>query len=243
MAGLGETCSHIASVSLTVTQKEAYWVLPTRIKEVPYAPIKSINFIGKSKSHSILASCTSSSSSASPSPSTSTSPSPVGPSPLPSPVASPTHHPGALNPPSCDELNVFFSSLASVSSSKPALLSLIEPYSSKYVPRSLDEDLPMCLSNLFKPENLTCSYGELLQLVKEFDITVTPNQIEAVESKTRLQSKSSLWFRMRCGRITASKFRAVCHTDESSPSVSLIMSICHPNLPVWQQHGVASMKN
>ena len=52
MAGLGETCSHIASVlwavesgvrhrdSLTVTQKEAYWVLPTRIKEVPYAQLR-----------------------------------------------------------------------------------------------------------------------------------------------------------------------------------------------------------
>ncbi len=53
--------------------------------------------------------------------------------------------------------------------------------------------------------------------------------VKAVEMKTRDQSNSRLWFRMRAGRITASKFKAVCCTDLSSPSLSLILSICHPN--------------
>lgn len=47
MAGLGESCSHIASLlwavesgvrirdSMTVTPKKAYWVIPNGIKEVP----------------------------------------------------------------------------------------------------------------------------------------------------------------------------------------------------------------
>ncbi len=35
---------------------------------------------------------------------------------------------------------------------------------------------------------------------------------------------------MRAGRITASRFKAVCHTDPSNPSKSLNMSICHPEL-------------
>ena len=60
MAGLGETCSYVASLlwtiaagvdrreSLTVTQKSAYWVMPPAIKTVPYAPICSIDFVGKS---------------------------------------------------------------------------------------------------------------------------------------------------------------------------------------------------
>ena len=61
-------------------------------------------------------------------------------------------------------------------------------------------------------------------------ITITPQQAQTVESKTRLQSKSSLWFRMRCGRITASKFKSAAHTDPASPSLSLVMSICHPEL-------------
>ena len=51
MAGLGESCSHVASLlwavesgvrireSMTVTEKKAYWVIPGSVKEVPYAPI------------------------------------------------------------------------------------------------------------------------------------------------------------------------------------------------------------
>ena len=54
MAGLGESCSHVGSLlwaveagvrlrdSMTVTQKKAYWVIPTSIKEVPYSTIKDI---------------------------------------------------------------------------------------------------------------------------------------------------------------------------------------------------------
>lgn len=62
MAGLGETCSHVGSLlwaveagvrirdSMTVTQKKAYWVIPTAVKEVPYSKIKDMNFQGKSAS-------------------------------------------------------------------------------------------------------------------------------------------------------------------------------------------------
>ena len=47
MAGLGDTCSHVASMlwaiesgvclreSMTVTQKKAYWVIPNNIEDVP----------------------------------------------------------------------------------------------------------------------------------------------------------------------------------------------------------------
>jgi hypothetical protein len=150
-----------------------------------------------------------------------------------------------LDPPSHDEINNFFSSLASESSTKPAILSLIEPYSSSYVPKSLDEDLPMCLSSLFKPENLTCTYGELLQMSKEYNLFVSSDQIQVVESNTKFQSKSSLWFKMRSGRITASTFKSVCQTDEASPSISLIMPICHPELSrfsVLQRHGAVTMR-
>ena len=60
MAGLGETCSHVASFlwaveaggrmrdSMTMTQKKAYWVLLPSVKEVPYAPLSHINFLGRS---------------------------------------------------------------------------------------------------------------------------------------------------------------------------------------------------
>lgn len=56
MAGQGECCSHIASVlfyietwnrineKLTCTQVKCTWLLPTAVKEVPYAPIADIDF-------------------------------------------------------------------------------------------------------------------------------------------------------------------------------------------------------
>ena len=60
MAGLVETCSHVASLlwaiaagverqeSLTVTQKSAYWVRSPPIKAVPYyAPMAEVTFTGK----------------------------------------------------------------------------------------------------------------------------------------------------------------------------------------------------
>ena len=59
VAGLGETCSHVASVLLaieagvrqrelmTVTNRRAYWVQPTYVKDVPYTPVTDINFTGQ----------------------------------------------------------------------------------------------------------------------------------------------------------------------------------------------------
>ena len=57
----GECCSHVASLlwaieagvrvrdSMTVTEKKAYWVMPNGVKDVPYAHVKCIKFIGKKK--------------------------------------------------------------------------------------------------------------------------------------------------------------------------------------------------
>ena len=66
MAGLGETCSHVASLlwvtatgvekrdSLTVTQKSAYWIMPPAIKTVPHAPLAEISFVGKKRKNAII---------------------------------------------------------------------------------------------------------------------------------------------------------------------------------------------
>ena len=66
MAGLGETCTHVASLlwaaaagverreSLTVTQKSAYWVIPPAIKTVPYVPLSEISFDGKKRLELLL---------------------------------------------------------------------------------------------------------------------------------------------------------------------------------------------
>lgn len=112
MAGIGESCSHVASLlwavesgvrirdSMTVTQKQAYWVIPNAVKEVPYAPVQNINFQGKKGSHMKRTAARSS--------------------------QSPTSDLEKV--PSDEEMTTFFTSLASCSS-KPAILALVEPHS------------------------------------------------------------------------------------------------------------------
>ena len=64
MAGQWESCSHVAALlwaieagvrirdSMTVTDKKAYWVMPTTMKEVPYSKVRDIEFVGKKRSAS-----------------------------------------------------------------------------------------------------------------------------------------------------------------------------------------------
>ena len=215
MAGLGETCSHVATLlwaiatgvekrsSLTVTQKSAYWVMPPAIKSVPYQPIGEINFVGKKRkcSHSSTREIHSD--------------------------ARPKKHVPAVSSMDSEQL---FRALSSCEGAKPAVLAAVPPYCEAYIPATLAEDLPMVLSELYKNEHLTLGYHSLLQLAKNTTLTVTAEQAKAVETKTRAQSNSRIWFRMRAGRITGSKFKTACHTDPASPSKSLIMSVCYPEL-------------
>ena len=45
---------------------------------------------------------------------------------------------------------------------------------------------------------------------------------------TRSQSKSNVWLRFRSGRVTASRFYQVVHTNLYKPALSLIHNICYP---------------
>ena len=90
--------------------------------------------------------------------------------------------------------------------------------------------MPLCLSELFKSEYLNWNYGELSTLAAKYEVSVTEEQAALVENKTRLQSNSRLWFHMRTGRITASRFKSACRTNPAQPSISLTMAICHPEM-------------
>ena len=106
----------------------------------------------------------------------------------------------------------------------------MEPLTSKFIAKSLEENLSLCLSELFRTEHLQSNYGELLKHTGEYVISITPEKAELVESKTKAQSKSPISFKMRIGQITASRSKSAAHTNCSSPSVSLIMSIYHPEM-------------
>lgn len=215
LPGLGESCSHVSSLlwlvavgvekrdALTVTQKSAYWVMPPAVRSAPYLPIKEIDFIGKKKKASSMT--------------------------INEKEAASAPKCRKFDTPTLEEEKLFLDSLASMERARPAVLSVLPGYADKYIPSALSLDLPRLLTDLYKPSHLKMSYFELLQLSSKVVVSITDEQRKTVELNTRDQSKGKLWFRMRAGRITASKVKAVCHTDPSSPSLSLVMSICHPD--------------
>ena len=219
MAELGECCSQVASLlwavecgvryreSLTVTQRPAYWAIPSSVKDIHYAPVRQIDFQGKK------ASLTKMTADSTPN----------------QPAASVSTVCNDVDNPSQEDLCQLFSALA-VSSSKPAILALVEPHCESYVPSSLSGGLPIILSTLYNSEFLSLNYSELLLKASECVISVTPEQADLGENLTRGQNKSRLWSRMRSGRITASRLKDACCTDPAKPTETIISSICHPEL-------------
>lgn len=66
----------------------------------------------------------------------------------------------------------------------------------------------------------------------------------SVESKTRLQSNSRLWFRMRTGRIMASRFKSACRTNPAQPfHQQLYVILKWLSLEVLLHHGVVNMSD
>ena len=114
--------------------------------------------------------------------------------------------------PAADEFDTFYESL-SYSGTKPAILSLIPKYSSSYVPKRLLPTFPQPLQLLHLPEYMDLEYHELLKVCETLHIEITKETALTVEKETRLQSSSKLWFRYRAGRVTASRIKAVLHSD------------------------------
>ena len=134
-----------------------------------------------------------------------------------------------VTPPSQTEQENFFCEIAKEQSKKPLILSIIKPYSDIFVQSS--DHLPKLLHGLFKPEYLDKNYTELLTLAENYlQEKVTPAMVDHLDHVTHGQSKSKHWFHYRAGRVTASRFKQVIHTDPHQPSLSLLNSICYPDI-------------
>lgn len=224
MAGLGEACTHIAALlfaieasvklrdSKTVTEEKAYWLLPTSVKGVKYKECSEIDFTSaktlKKKLDCKLDLCATSNSSAC---------TPKGAATYKSKIPEPTEN----------ELSALFEGLYNTNS-KPAILSLIAPYSDDYIPQPMKENFPTVLTELRDENAIQLNYSELLKQCQNTEISVTAEQAKVVENATREQSNSKLWYRFRAGRITASKMKTACCTDPTLPAQSLIKSVCYP---------------
>ena len=219
MAGLGETCTHIAAVLFyleantrirgikTCTQKECEWIIPSSLKTIEYLPTKDIDFSsarGKKRKLDEMMEID---------------------DPAEFPCDLVTVSQGAS--PTDLEMKLLFEKL-NLAGTKPAILSLIPPYSDEYVPKSSGDILPKPLKSLHQPSYLQLEYNELLNICETVSIQVTDETAEALEKETRLQSKSNLWYKHRAGRVTSSCMKAVCHTNVANPAQSLVKSICYP---------------
>ena len=214
MAGLGETCTHIAAVlfyleavhkfeeAKTCTQGLCKWSVPT-LKKISYLPIKDIDFTSakgkKRKLDQALEGIASEESAAV--------------------IAKEGSRP------SDDDFRCYYSNI-SQQGTKPSVLSLIPEHSDNYVPKIYQPQFPQPLTALRKTEYMKMDYHELLAVCENVSISITQEMSTLIETETQKQSDSKLWFKYRAGRVTASRMRAVCHTSLANPSASLVKSVC-----------------
>ncbi|KAJ8017633.1 hypothetical protein HOLleu_44819 [Holothuria leucospilota] len=221
-AGLGGTCTHVsallfmveASVRIrgtkTVTQEKAYWLLPSSISTVPFAPVSDIDFTSASRKRQLLDSAISSVSDEN---SNQQFPTPTF------PVAK-----RKIPPPTESEIAFFF---------------ITSPYNEDYVPLSLQKGFPKPLTELRSDRFLQMSHEELIGECKKIEVTITQGEADVIEQHTKSQADCKLWFRYRSGRVTASRMKAVCHTKISKPSASLVKAICYPEIAKFQTKATA----
>lgn len=88
--------------------------------------------------------------------------------------------------------------------------------------------LPATIASLFDPKYKELSSAHLqveCERIFTNDLKVTKEEAKFLAESTKLQSRSLVWHEHRMGRLTASKFGAICHTNYDSPSHSLVTSI------------------
>ena len=97
-----------------------------------------------------------------------------------------------------------------------------------YISKSSLGTFPQPLKSLQKPQYIDLNYLDLLDVCESTEIQITSEMSMAVKIETRLQSHSKLWYTHRAGRVTASRMKAICHTNVANPSQSLNKSVCYP---------------
>ena len=149
-----ESCSHVASVlfyieawtrilgKLSCTQVKCTWLLPSYVKEVPYARVRDIDFSSARKLKANLDAKIDS----------------IG-ERREVCVASLGSNLRTIKVPTLSELNNLCRQLIK-GKVKPVALSLIEPYSDQFVLKSRQI---LTISGLFDPENMSLSYPDLLK--------------------------------------------------------------------------------
>ncbi|KAK4884885.1 hypothetical protein RN001_001156 [Aquatica leii] len=125
-----------------------------------------------------------------------------------------------------DELNKLLCDIHEAGTSA-ALMRVVEPFATSLATLETPPLLSL-YNNLYKEEHQNKSYEELAELASEIPQFITNEECETIELATKSQSTCKEWYNQRSGRITASRFKAVCRTSLSKPSISLLKTICYP---------------
>ncbi|KAL3888779.1 hypothetical protein ACJMK2_001139 [Sinanodonta woodiana] len=125
---------------------------------------------------------------------------------------------------------------------KPAIMTLVEPFCEKFKPPQQGEHLLSSLFTLRNENTDSMSLGELLDYCSKLDISITNEQVDAVEKETHLQNKCKLWHRVREGRITSTTLHSVCHTNPEAPSISLLKYLTSASVSVQTSQMVWGVK-
>ena len=232
MAGLGECCSHVASIlfylevsarlneKLACTQVKCSWILPATIKNVEYLRVKDIDFSSAKKMKYDL---DKSIDSLDPENDNVTAAEFSGTS---TPVSQKRKFSLINIKPSLEDLDDFYKTLSECKI-KPVCLSLVHPYADTFISETRDIS---SILDLFDPKFLELNYIDLLKECHHVKLNITREQVKLIERSTVEQSKGNAFFRHRSGRIGASKCYAATNTNPAQPSQSLIKSICYPHV-------------
>ena len=134
-----------------------------------------------------------------------------------------------MTPPSTEQVNKLHVRLSNTVG-KPVALSHTPGFSDAYVPLNALADFPKPLTELFNKDAIDMSHQNLVEKCSDIydDYVISCDQASLVEENTRQQAKSRIW----CHQRDSIKLRSAIATDVMKPSVSLIKSICYPDLTV-----------
>lgn len=186
-AGLGECCSHVASVlfyleawtkingKLSCTQVKCSWILPSYVNEVEYSRVRNINFTSAKKMKADLDATLDG------------LPTVIKPG---KPQIQAKVITKTIPVPTDAEMGSFYADLSKCKS-KPVALSLVSPYADSFVLKS--QTIPT-IHDLSTPQYQELTYLELLQICHEKEIILSDDQISQIEKDTRAQSQGTDFF-------------------------------------------------
>lgn len=221
MAGIGESCTHVAAMlfklevivrcreTVTVTGRPAYWMIPGNLSKVEPEPGYKIDFTSSKAKRKTLNKLLEGGT-----------------------VAAPgirTKRTKTTSTVSNEQLDSFFRAIHKASP-QAAVLSCLPEYCEAFIDQVQPFTVPRTLHSLrdatMEGKDISVLRKHCKSLVRR--TALSNKQAEYIESTTRKQNKSLTWHHYRAGRVTASNMHSVYVANLDKPSQSVINAVCYP---------------